>query len=153
MIFNLEDFQKVEKLLLNGNNFNDLQKEFINLFETKTIIAGPGTGKTTALVAKITLLIQKLHETGSREGVCIITHTNVAVEEINNALTRIGINGVHHPHFIGTVHEFFNKFCLTPFLKNRLKIESLFFDTKQSSDEIFYEKFLKKNFLIGANVQ
>ncbi len=43
-------------------------------------------------------------------GICVITHTNVGVEEILNKLKILGINDVSYPHFIGTIHEFLNNF-------------------------------------------
>ncbi|MGG3926528.1 UvrD-helicase domain-containing protein [Metabacillus fastidiosus] len=133
----------IEKILLSDGQFNELQREFIELFETKTIIAGPGAGKTTALVAKITLLLRHLNKIGSKDGICVITHTNVAVNEINSILQKIGMGNIIHPHFIGTIHEFFNKFCVTPYFKEKLKHNSLFFDSEHFSDEDFFESFLE----------
>lgn len=88
VVFSSEEYDLVETILLNGNHFNSQQREFIELFESKTIIAGPGAGKTTSLAAKIILLLRYLNYSGSREGVCIITHTNVAVNEINTATSK-----------------------------------------------------------------
>ena len=58
MTFSEDDYTLVEKILLGDGHFNNLQREFIELFETSTIIAGPGAGKTTALAAKIILLLK-----------------------------------------------------------------------------------------------
>ncbi|OMF43420.1 UvrD-helicase domain-containing protein [Paenibacillus peoriae] len=136
------DFTFVENLLLRNTTFNDQQKEFIRMFESKTIIAVPGAGKTTSLAAKIILLLKKLRETGSRDGVCVITYTNVAVKEINEILITAGLGTLSHPHFIGTIHEFFNTFCVLPYFKMNLKSNELFFSEDDENGSLFYEKFI-----------
>lgn len=144
--FDETEYELVEKILLDGEKFNTLQREFIELFETKLIIAGPGTGKTTSLSAKITFLMRYLNKIGSKEGVCIITHTNVAVNEINATLQRSGISNITHPHFIGTIHEFFNKYSVLPLFKKNFKHNSLLFDGKPSDDIEYYRKFLNSKY-------
>lgn len=152
--FEEEEYKLIEKILLNEGHFNELQRQFIELFESKTIIAGPGAGKTTALVAKIVLLLRHLNKIGSNDGICVITHTNVAVSEINNTLQKVGIGRITHPHFIGTIHEFFNKFCVIPYFKKNLNHNSLFFDSEHSSDEGFFERFLEiKDSWMSADVR
>ncbi|SER92718.1 Superfamily I DNA or RNA helicase [Gracilibacillus ureilyticus] len=146
MQFKEEDYKLVEKILLGNGYFNSKQREFIELNESKTIVAGPGAGKTTALAAKIALLLKNLSATNSKDGVCIITHTNVAVNEINNVLSKAGVGHVNHPHFIGTIHEFFNRFCVIPFFKYKFKHNSLIFDKEHKSDLEYYKTFLgRKN--------
>lgn len=142
VVFSKEEYNLVEDILLNGNQFNSQQRDFIELFESKTIIAGPGAGKTTSLAAKIILLLRYLHDNRSREGVCIITHTNVAVAEINIALQKAGINSISHPHFIGTIHEFFNHFCVIPFFKKKCKHNEIFFDESEKSDKEYYKHYI-----------
>lgn len=141
-----KDFELVEKILLGDGRFNSKQKEFIELNESKTIVAGPGAGKTTALAAKIALLLKNLRTINSKDGVCIITHTNVAVNEINNVLIQTGIGTIDHPHFIGTIHEFFNRYCVIPFYKYKYKHNGLIFDNEHESDLEFYKGFLGRKF-------
>lgn len=101
----------IESLLLGGSRkFQPEQITVINSTHTANIMACPGSGKTTVLIAKIALLLEKIKKEGSRKGICVITHTNVAVEEIVNSLEKLGISNVTYPHFIGTIHEFFNTF-------------------------------------------
>lgn len=140
------DFELVEKILLEDGHFNSKQREFIELNESKTIVAGPGAGKTTALAAKIALLLKNLRTINSKDGVCIITHTNVAVNEINNVLIQAGIGTIDHPHFIGTIHEFFNRYCVIPFYKYKYKHNGLIFDNEHESDLEFYKGFLGRKF-------
>lgn len=144
--FDEAEYELVENVLLGDGKFNTLQRDFIELFESKFIIAGPGAGKTTALSAKITILMRYLKKIGSKQGICIITHTNVAVNEINAALQKSGISNIEHPHFIGTIHEFFNKYCLLPLFKEKAKHNSLIFDGKDSEDIMYYRMFLNKRY-------
>ncbi|MCF7753171.1 UvrD-helicase domain-containing protein [Paenibacillus xylanexedens] len=144
MNFEEQDYEFVESLLLNGRKFNDLQRRFISLFETKTIVAGPGAGKTTSLAAKIILLFRHLEKTGSKDSLCIITYTNVAVNEINTSLTKAGLGEIKHPHFIGTIHEFLNHFCVIPYFRINYGHTSLFFDQSHSNDEEFYKRYLER---------
>ncbi|GAE24404.1 ATP-dependent DNA helicase UvrD/PcrA [Halalkalibacter wakoensis JCM 9140] len=95
------------QLLPKGSSFTEEQKQVIFSEGSANIIAGPGSGKTTVLIAKFAYLLQVV-TTG--RGICIITHTNVAVDEIRTQLKRVGINNIVYPHFIGTIHEFFNYF-------------------------------------------
>nr|WP_079991299.1 UvrD-helicase domain-containing protein [Heyndrickxia oleronia] len=138
-----EDYKLVESILLdNKAEFNSLQREFIELLETKTIIAGPGAGKTTALAAKIVILLKYLNMTKSKDGLCIITHTNVAVNEINSALLKAGVGTISHPHFIGTIHEFFNRYCVIPYFKYKYHHNNLLFDNEDTSDLGYYKTFV-----------
>ncbi|MFC0414159.1 UvrD-helicase domain-containing protein [Cytobacillus solani] len=146
MQFDELEYELVERILLGDGRFNSLQREFIELFETKTIVAGPGAGKTTALAAKIVLLLRCLKKIGSKEGVCIITYTNVAVNEINTTLQKAGIASISHPHFIGTIHEFFNRYCVLPFFKKEYNHNTLFFDDQSFNDLEFYKRFLTRRY-------
>ncbi|MBT2734732.1 UvrD-helicase domain-containing protein [Bacillus sp. ISL-7] len=96
------------KLLPDGFDFFDQQKEAILADGSVNVVAGPGTGKTTVLIAKLALLLQQNPDIN--QGICLITHTNVAVDEIKNGLKKIGISNVEYPNFIGTIQDFFNTF-------------------------------------------
>lgn len=95
------------KILPENSDFSDEQKRTIFFDEPANIIAGPGTGKTTVLIAKCALLLKDRIDS---RGICLITHTNVAVEEIKLGLKKIGIDNLEYPNFIGTIQEFFNSF-------------------------------------------
>ncbi|MGM1044511.1 MAG: UvrD-helicase domain-containing protein [Bacillota bacterium] len=111
MLINDANRRSIESLLLGGSRqFQPEQITVINSTHSTNIIACPGSGKTTVLIAKIALLLDKLKKEGSRKGICVITHTNVAVEEIVNSLEKLGISNITYPHFVGTIHEFFNTF-------------------------------------------
>ncbi|BFT69511.1 UvrD-helicase domain-containing protein [Paenibacillus sp. P36] len=120
MVFNQDDFDLVEKTILGNKKFNENQREFIELMESKYIIAGPGVGKTTCLAAKIVLTLMKIASVNSKDAVCIITQTNVAVDEINKFLRMLGLSQINHPHFVGTVHQFLNTFLAIPYIKKNI---------------------------------
>ncbi|ORI02815.1 hypothetical protein B5723_07995 [Mammaliicoccus sciuri] len=95
-------------ILPKGTNFSEEQKNIILQDSTINVVAGPGTGKTTVLTAKCALLLKEIKN--SRQGICLVTHTNVAVDEIKEGLRKLGFKELEYPHFIGTIQEFFNSF-------------------------------------------
>ncbi|RTQ92241.1 UvrD-helicase domain-containing protein [Lysinibacillus telephonicus] len=110
MIYTKESFLKEieSKLLPKGAAFSEQQKSVILLNNTANIVAGPGSGKTTVLTAKCAMLLHG--NIGNSKGICLITHTNVAVDEIKSGLSKVGFNSIEYPNFIGTIQEFFNYF-------------------------------------------
>ncbi|WP_336825058.1 UvrD-helicase domain-containing protein [Sporosarcina sp. USHLN248] len=96
------------KILPVGFSFLDQQKAAIFADKSTNIVAGPGSGKTTVLITKCALLMKATNL--SSKGICLITHTNVAVDEIKMGLSRIGVKNIEYPHFVGTIQEFFNTF-------------------------------------------
>ncbi len=140
------DIQIVEKLLLPQScTFNDERRKFIRCMESKDVIACPGSGKTTALLAKIIILVSKMPFPDYR-GICVLTHTNVAIDEIK---LRLGANAeqlFRSPNFFGTIQSFVNRFLAIPAYRNEFKqspnsieseifnslIEKLFYKTKKA---------------------
>ncbi|MGG5791093.1 UvrD-helicase domain-containing protein [Bacillus nitratireducens] len=102
-------FKEVESgLLPKDAMFSEQQKNAILRNDTLNIIAGPGSGKTTVLTAKCALLLNE--NKNKAKGICLITHTNVAVDEIKMSLSKVGLKDIEYPNFIGTIQEFFNTF-------------------------------------------
>ena len=119
-------------------HFSDEQLSVIFENNAMDVVAGPGTGKTTVLTARIKILLEQLKDSG--DGICVLTHTNVAVDEIKSSLKKLGVEEIKNPHFIGTIQDFFNTF----FAK---KAFHLILGDKQMrvlDDEIFREKFNKQ---------
>jgi len=86
---------------------------------SRDINAAPGSGKTTLLAAKLLLLGKKWpHE---RKGICVLSHTNVAREEIQRRLgsTVEGSRLLAYPNFIGTIHALVNQFLALPCLRSK----------------------------------
>ncbi len=80
--------------------------------------ACPGSGKTTMVAAKLLIIAKKW--THSYKGVCVLTHTNVAKNEIISSLQKnpAGYKLLAYPHFIGTIQEFVNKYLSVPLLRS-----------------------------------
>jgi DNA helicase-2/ATP-dependent DNA helicase PcrA len=100
-------------------DFTDAERRAVLLERgTRDINAAPGSGKTTVLAAKLLLLARKWPH--DRRGICVLSHTNVAREEIQKRLaaTPDGSRLLAYPHFIGTIHAFVNQFLALPFLRS-----------------------------------
>ena len=82
-----EHIQQAESIFIDGNSFDDERTNFITNFNTCDLLAVPGSGKTTALIAKLYCVAQNMpFEDGS--GLLVLAHTNNAVEEIEKKLKR-----------------------------------------------------------------
>lgn len=85
-----EDVAWIESIL--GFQFDDDRIKILKNLESRDVQAFPGSGKTTILVAKLAILAKKWPYVNS--GICVLSHTNVAREEIEDRLgnTDIGKN-------------------------------------------------------------
>ncbi len=92
------------------------RREFLKSLTTLDVSACPGSGKTTLVVAKLAILARKWKS--STRGICVLSHTNVAREEIEHRLGRtdVGQRLLGYPHFIDTIHGFVNRFLAVPWL-------------------------------------
>lgn len=100
-------------------NFDDQERRAVLLEnQSRDINAAPGSGKTTVLAAKLLMLSRRW--TSSRAGVCVLSHTNVARDEIQHRLgtSHDGSRLLTHPHFIGTIHAMVNQFLALPYLRS-----------------------------------
>lgn len=100
-------------------DFTDAERRAVLLESgTRDVNAAPGSGKTTVLAAKLLLLARKWPH--DRRGICVLSHTNVAREELQKRLaaTLEGSRLLAYPHFIGTIHAFVNQFLALPFLRS-----------------------------------
>lgn len=106
--------------LVKDLNFDDEERHAALLEnESRDFNAVPGSGKTSLLAAKLLLLAKKWPHT--RSGICILSHTNVARDEITHRLAKTveGNQLLSYPHFIGTIHSFINHFFAMPLLRSR----------------------------------
>lgn len=113
--FTNEEIQSACKELgLPENTFDDKTSErrkIIDCWDNANIIACPGSGKTTVLLVKLLLLSQRMpFEDGS--GICVLTHTNVAIDEIKNRLGNKADILFKYPNFFGTIQSFVGQFLL-----------------------------------------
>lgn len=98
--------------------FDQFGQEFLRARTTLDVSACPGSGKTTLIVAKLAILARKWpHRT---KGICVLSHTNAAREEIQRHLrgTVLGQHLLSYPHFIDTIHGFVNRFLSLPWLNS-----------------------------------
>jgi len=111
------DIDWVESLL-SVDRFGDARRAFLKADQTLDVEACPGSGKTTLVVAKLAILARKWSY--KDRGICVLSHTNVAREEIQERLGNhpVGQKLLSYPHFIGTIHSFANQFLALPWLRS-----------------------------------
>lgn len=110
-----EEIQYAEKLLLPvGKTFDDERKAFIHNFNTIDLQAVPGSGKTTALLAKLLILERKL-PFADGSGILVLSHTNAAIDEIKEKIQKHCPRLFSYPNFIGTIQSFVDEFLAIPY--------------------------------------
>lgn len=111
-----------QKLLLpEGCEFDEERKNFITNLETIDLVAVPGSGKTTALQAKLYCLAKSLpFDDGS--GILVLSHTNAAVDEVKKKLSFNASQLFSYPCAVVTVQEFVDRFLALPFYTSSKKI-------------------------------
>lgn len=109
------DISLAEKVLLpEGLTFDDERRDFIKCLDSCDLLAVPGSGKTTALQAKLFCLSKHL-PLEDNQGVLVLSHTNNAVDEIKKNLRMECYQLFATPHFIGTVQDFVDTFLAIPY--------------------------------------
>ena len=112
-----EDIEWVAALM-GLDAIDEPRRAFLTSRSTHDVAACPGSGKTTLIVAKLAIFARKWpHRT---KGICVLSHTNVAREEIQHRLgnTVVGQRLLGYPHFIDTIHGFVNRFLALPWLNS-----------------------------------
>lgn len=137
-----EDIQYAESVLLPaGQHFNPERIDYIKSFETIDLQAVPGSGKTTALLAKLVILERKLpFDDGS--GILVLSHTNAAVDEIKRKLGNCS-KIFSYPNFIGTIQSFVDEFLAIPYYQNKFKKKVLRVDNEIYSEVL--DRYIKFN--------
>ena len=81
------EIQTVEHMLLpDGCHFAEDARKVIRCWVSKDVAACPGSGKTTVLLAKLKLLADRM-PLDNGAGICVLSHTNVAVNEIKDKMS------------------------------------------------------------------
>ncbi len=122
MTLNSENIDKfipeAERVLLpGGGTFDEASREFIKCLDTRDVVACPGSGKTTALLAKLYIL-SKFMPFDNNQGICVLTHTNVAINEIKERMGKQSSVLFSYPNFFGTIQSFVDKFLAVPYYCN-----------------------------------
>ncbi|MBW6513523.1 MAG: UvrD-helicase domain-containing protein [Candidatus Syntrophosphaera sp.] len=110
----LSHLTEAEKLFLpNECNFDPESVNFIKCLESTDVVACPGSGKTTALLAKL-FILSKYMPFEFNKGICVLTHTNVAIDEIKRRMGKASSVLFTYPNFFGTIQSFVDKFLAIP---------------------------------------
>lgn len=139
MIITDNDIRYAESILLDeGQYFDDERRIFIKNMETIDLQAVPGSGKTTALLAKLLIIETKLPlKDGS--GILVLSHTNAAIDEIKQRIQKHCPKLFAYPNFVGTIQSFVNSFLALPYFVNHFKSRITRID-----NEIYEEKVENK---------
>ncbi len=139
----IEEIEHASSVLFNGDSykfFDDCEAksgeriDVIQSLDSIDVNACPGSGKTTALLAKLIILANRMpFEDGS--GICVLTHTNVAIDLIKEKLGVGASKLFAYPNFFGTIQSFVDRFLAIPFcaFDKNARI------THVDIDRIFYE--------------
>lgn len=131
-----EEIRYAEKLLLpEGKEFDDERKNFIRNLNTIDLQAVPGSGKTTALLAKLVILERKLpFSDGS--GILVLSHTNAAIDEIKEKIQKHSPKLFSYPNFVGTIQGFVDEFLAIPIYNLGFKKKLSWIDTERYQEEL-----------------
>ena len=100
-------------LLPSGKHFDGERRDFIRCLGTIDLQAVPGSGKTTALLAKL-LILERHLPFADGSGILVISHTNSAINEIKNRIGKHCPRLFSYPNFVGTIQSFVDSFLAIP---------------------------------------
>jgi superfamily I DNA/RNA helicase len=136
-----EEIQYAHSILLNGKpDFEQDKIDIIECNESQDIKACPGSGKTTTLLAKLIILANRM-PLPNNQGICVLTHTNVAIDEIKSKLGNKADILFKYPNHFGTIQSFVDKFLAIPIYKLLWNSSPKRIDNNAAYDQI------KKSFL------
>lgn len=131
-----DDIKYAEEILFGKINVFDKEERIPiieNFNKSFDVNACPGSGKTTVLLAKLIILSKKM-PLNSGQGICVLTHTNVAIDEIKSKLGDKSDILFKYPNYFGTIQNFVDKYLAIPYFK-RQKKENI----KSIDDDIYYD--------------
>lgn len=110
-----EDIRYAENILLPaGKAFDDERRAFIRNLNTIDLQAVPGSGKTTALLAKLIILERKLPFIDG-SGILVLSHTNAAIDEIKAKIQKHCPKIFSYPNYVATIQGFVDEFLAVPY--------------------------------------
>mgnify|MGYP003583598601 CR=1 FL=1 len=136
-----KDIARVEKIFFGDNGtFADDKNErynFISCIDRSIDVeACPGSGKTTSLLAKLYLLSEKMPFADGK-GICVLTHTNVGINEIKSNLGHKSEKLFQYPNFFGTIQSFIDKFLAIPYYSNKNHERIAAMDSDRAFNRLF----------------
>ncbi|SUX47178.1 UvrD-helicase domain-containing protein [Chryseobacterium indoltheticum] len=131
-----DEIHYAQQLLLpKGKVFESEHTDFIRDFTVLDLQAVPGSGKTTALLAKLIILERKLPFTDG-SGVLVLSHTNAAIDEIKEKIQKHCPKLFSYPNFIGTIQSFVDEFLAIPIYNLKFKKKLDWIDSERYQDEL-----------------
>ena len=125
--------QQLAQLLLPvGHDFSVDQRAVIDCWESKEIDSCPGSGKTTVLLAKLKVLADAM-PLDNGQGICALSHTNVAINEIKEKFDDDAKRILYYPNFVGTIQTFIDKFIAFPFIRRTITSPLRIVDNREFS--------------------
>lgn len=105
--------------LMGLEELDEPRRNFLKSMDSVDVAACPGSGKTTLVVAKLAILARQWKS--RMQGICVLSHTNAAREEIEKRLggTEVGQRLLRFPHNIDTIHGFTGRFLASPWLRSK----------------------------------
>lgn len=151
-----EEMKKAYELLFNKKGSFDIEREkIIKSMENCYIESVPGSGKTTTLVIKLLILVDKLNKGNYEKGICVLTHTNVGINIIKEKLGKKGDILFNYPNFVGTLQSFIDTYLAIPCYKEKFKKQVILIDDDYSDKYVNVNKlkwYLEKNNIELKNV-
>lgn len=151
-----KDIESTEELLLpQETHFSDDARSVIRCWHSTDVAACPGSGKTTVLLAKLKLLADKMpFENGA--GICVLSHTNVAVDEIKRKLSDYSDKILGYPNYVGTIQSFIDRFVTMPYIRNTFGhnvqvVDNLTYAQHLLNKMLNNKKYSKLNYLTENN--
>lgn len=112
---NQNEIKHSYSILLKDEQFFEQDKiDIIECNTSRDIKACPGSGKTTTLLAKLIILANRM-PLDNNQGICVLTHTNVAIDEIKSKLGNKADILFRYPNHFGTIQSFVDKFLAIPY--------------------------------------
>lgn len=141
-----EEIKYAESILLPpGKTFEQDKVKIIQCNESKSIKACPGSGKTTTLLAKLAILANRM-PLENNQGICVLTHTNVAIDEIKSKLGHKSDILFSYPNHFGTIQSFVDKFLAIPFYR------SLYGTSINEISDDYYKKNILRSYWARLNL-
>lgn len=133
---NEDSLREVFKLLTGKDgNFDEEKQKIINCTDSAHIKACPGSGKTTTLLAKLVLLAEQMPLKDGK-GICVLTYTNVAIDEIKSKLGHKADILFSYPNFFGTIQTFVDEFFASAALQYYYGARISLVDNEKANDEL-----------------
>ncbi len=142
-----EEIRYASSILLKpGECFlNDAQKvAIIRSNVSRDVKASPGSGKTTVLLAKLIILANRMPLADGR-GICVLTHTNVAIDEIKSKLGAKSDVLFRYPNFFGTIQSFVDRYFAIPQIRQNGQDTSIHFEDTEYNKRLLREFEWKQN--------